>query len=1262
MQLCQCLDEVRIEYAESEAVALIQRGKEKTTKDVRDKVEISYAQMYRWQQKLRDILCQESGENEWLIAINLMPFSIEETAMMLLVAEQRHWTYVAVDMQLSIARQLYLLQRAGVRHLVTTVNSGLVKALVGDEDRKVEKYIKSWTIDSKTSPFVAVQVVAFPSNYFEAEVSLTWQRLRDCQEFVAPLYVLFTSGTTDKAKRVLGTRKGAWTRLTWMWKTYPFSSYDVGKRTSERVLRATKLSFVDSVWEIIGAFLQRVPLVHMQSPRHQVGSNIHSCTTSVVLDNSQRFLEIICSETVTRFTAVPSVLEVLLLQTTEIHRRSYLAGLRYVLSSGESLSLHVLQQLTASLPEVTVLNLYGKDNSANSIYSSSLLIVVFIGSTEVSGDITCMELKAPFSTVQMADWQEYGVPIASLDQFGVIGGSKTSLVLVPEGLDESALCSSNESTTVIWPKKSIREVNVFTEIDEKRTMGVLYVSGPLLTCGYLGDNLDNVFAGSYSLSDHQNESNRKRIVQPSRWFCTGDTCSAARGRLYFCGRIDNAVKIHGQRVYMEAVERAVACALKETTRDLQFNDRGQVCAFTFAKAVTKPALLKTCIVACIVCDDMSNPAIARYSPTKAFNAWMGENYGTSHIPHEMLMLSTKAVPRLAHGKIDRRALETFVKHFISDCNVVLPRPRIDSKPASTPNNLVARLLNEILDISPSNDVFDDNLHRTFRDLGGNSLLATLFVHELRIELDELSFTSRDLLEMTVEDIMSRCAVSFLAQEHSRKMKKGKSLMKSVKPSSIFNTVTTGASGIADDLKRQKKTHHATSEDNVGSYHRSSSQQSRLMFVSRCNHSSASVNGLYLPTCYTSLLSSAKETVLASSSCLSWELRSLWQVNLDKCIDASPTVVQHRDHKGSVCSTWAIIGSHSAQLVCVDVMKAGQEIWRVTLDDRIEACAAISVKHEVVYVGTYAGTLFALSLQSGLIRWKFHAKGIIKATALVMDDQRLVVGGAYDNMLYGLDTLTGTQRWVIDLHGSIFATPLCCAWSGQLFSATTNGIIVALLSSSNFACVEEQWKLKLSAPVFAGLNADHTSKMLIVGCADGQLYGASMDTGSIQWKVSTEKPIFSSPCIYQPGSIVFGSHDGMLRKADCHSGKLAWTTNLYSAIFASPTVVRLRLPTRRIKLSERNDDDRLICCVTTTAGGMYFCDESTGSIVYQTCESTGKAMSKVTSEQCKADLGPLFSSPVMIDNYCLLGTRTNHFYGFELVCNNSAATAASLDDG
>ncbi|KAH7462042.1 putative acyl-activating enzyme 19 [Phytophthora ramorum] len=885
--LCQCLGELWT--ARDEELAMIQSVGGKWRQ------EVSYANVWQWIQEVREAV--DGEEDEWLVVgINVAPFSIEETASMLMVAQQRHWSYVPVDVQLPVAKQRSILTNARVQRLVTIPESPLAKFLSTEEKR---------TVELPSSPFRSVQVLRFTDGYFQSKGEKSVRRFQaKADGDVAPLYMLFTSGTTGEPRGVLGTRVGAWTRLQWMWEMYPFT------RSSERVLRATKLSFVDSVWEILGAFLQGVPLVHLQRPRQRHGGADCISLNSVVLDDSAQFLAVVQSEHVTRFTAVPSVLEVLLLQMREIDRRSALSKLRYVLSSGESLPLQVLRQLWATLPEATILNLYG--------------------STEVSGDVTCMELRAPASAVEAVEWQQHGVPIAKLDPRGIVGQELLHM-----------------------------------------TIGAMLSN--------VGSPLDKRFR-------------------------------------------------------------------EETT--------------------------------------------------------------------------VKALPRFINSRNDTAKVD--------------------------------------------------------RD--------------------------RDL-------------------------------------------------SFGNELKRRKMARRAQSDglaDGDGNEHGDTSQRDKLNFVSRYNQSSMSINGIYTPTCY---ISPPPTQQTAPTPSLSWELRTAWKVDLEKCIDASPLVVQRLDAKDVICSSWAIVGSHSAQLVCVDLEDAGKEIWRVQLDDRIEACAALSVKHEIVYVGTYAGTLFALDLCLGDTRWLFHAKGIIKASAVAIDKYGVVVCGSYDNSLYGLDAVTGKLRWFLDLQGSIFSTPLYCAWSGQLFAASTNGKVVAVKSEvDDFGSIMEQWKLELPAPVFAGLNADYDSKKLIVGCADGKLYGVDMTAGAIQWQLSTEKPIFSSPCVYHPGVVVFGSHDGRLRKVDCHSGQLVWTTNLHGAVFASPTVVRLvetpfdRQPRHNFTVAE--EEGSLVCCVTTTTGQLYFCDEETGSIIYQSGNSSGKVLLGANSCESSGDLGPLFGSPVLVDNWCLLGTRTNDFFGFE----------------
>uniref|UniRef100_K3XC20 AMP-dependent synthetase/ligase domain-containing protein n=1 Tax=Globisporangium ultimum (strain ATCC 200006 / CBS 805.95 / DAOM BR144) TaxID=431595 RepID=K3XC20_GLOUD len=197
---------------------------------------------------------------------------------------------------------------------------------------------------------------------------------------------MYTSGSTGTPKGVVGTRTGALNRLQWMWETYPF---DAGKECG---IRVTKLSFVDSVWEILGFLLNAIPLVHMEHELCRESGRSSSPPGHVILDNSDAFLHVVHRFHVTRFTTIPSILE-MLLHSKHASRRlcEALASLHYVLVSGETFPVNLAMRATTVLSNVMFLNLFG--------------------STEVSGDVTWFEIHAPLAVDDVATWKEHGVPI-----------------------------------------------------------------------------------------------------------------------------------------------------------------------------------------------------------------------------------------------------------------------------------------------------------------------------------------------------------------------------------------------------------------------------------------------------------------------------------------------------------------------------------------------------------------------------------------------------------------------------------------------------------------------------------------------------------------------------------------------------------------------------------------------------------------------------------------------------------------------------------
>jgi amino acid adenylation domain-containing protein len=178
-------------------------------------------------------------------------------------------------------------------------------------------------------------------------------------------YAIYTSGSTGTPKGVLGLHRGAVNRFAWMWATYPFADGEV-------CCQKTSLNFVDSVWELFGPLLQGVRTVIVPD--------------DVVLEPAA-LVDVLATNRVSRIVLVPSLLRVLLDAYPDLDRR--LPDLAQWICSGEALSRELCDRFHASLPQRTLLNLYG--------------------SSEVSADSTAYEATAALSLSRVP----IGRPIAN---------------------------------------------------------------------------------------------------------------------------------------------------------------------------------------------------------------------------------------------------------------------------------------------------------------------------------------------------------------------------------------------------------------------------------------------------------------------------------------------------------------------------------------------------------------------------------------------------------------------------------------------------------------------------------------------------------------------------------------------------------------------------------------------------------------------------------------------------------------------------------
>ncbi len=151
----------------------------------------------------------------------------------------------------------------------------------------------------------------------------------------ALVYVMYTSGSTGTPKGMAAAQRQVLNRLAWMWDRYPFQAGEV-------CCQKTAVSFVDSLWELLGPLLKGVPTV---------------IVSDEVVRDPQALVEVLGEQRVTRLWVVPSLLLMILDSVTELSAR--LPLLRFWVSSGETLTVELLQRFKQVLPKAVLYNLYG---------------------------------------------------------------------------------------------------------------------------------------------------------------------------------------------------------------------------------------------------------------------------------------------------------------------------------------------------------------------------------------------------------------------------------------------------------------------------------------------------------------------------------------------------------------------------------------------------------------------------------------------------------------------------------------------------------------------------------------------------------------------------------------------------------------------------------------------------------------------------------------------------------------------------------------
>ena len=164
-----------------------------------------------------------------------------------------------------------------------------------------------------------------------------------------------------------------------------------------------------------------------------------------------------------------------------------------------------------------------------------------------------------------------------------------------------------------------------------------------------------------------------------------------------------------------------------------------------------------------------------------------------------------------------------------------------------------------------------------------------------------------------------------------------------------------------------------------------------------------------------------------------------------------------------------------------------------------AVAALDPRHDRVYVGSSAGSLWALT-PTGRKLWRYDSGGAIEGQPVVDGEAGELYVGNAEGIVSSLRTADGTERWQKSAGGPMRSAPALSA--DAVYVVTASDIVVAFSRTDG----TELWRYKRDAPQGFSLTGHsgivlHEGK-LFVGFTDGFVVSLDAGTGQAAWERDT----------------------------------------------------------------------------------------------------------------------------------------------------------------
>src|SRR5918995_743804 len=237
------------------------------------------------------------------------------------------------------------------------------------------------------------------------------------------------------------------------------------------------------------------------------------------------------------------------------------------------------------------------------------------------------------------------------------------------------------------------------------------------------------------------------------------------------------------------------------------------------------------------------------------------------------------------------------------------------------------------------------------------------------------------------------------------------------------------------------------------------------------------------------------------------------------------------------SVYAVDVAEAADASLVAISLEGQrEVWRVPLG--AESRSGVTVDGDIAYVGDQDGTLYAVDVADGTVRWTSEMSGRIDISIAASDGRAVAISRNDDSrrvVVAAHDADDGERLWQI--------TPQLSATAASSAALTEDAVIIGLadrlVRAFGVEDGEERWSslaLQLFSPLTAPAVGDDAVYVADIG---GGLYRLDPVDGGRGWSFQFNEVVVRSSPVIIDRWVLLGLNDGRLVAVDAASGRLTW---------------------------------------------------------------------------------------------------------------------------